>query len=179
MLHDDIFTWCHRDMRFWRGWNIKNKKNHVQELSLYPFFFFLFYLLVSQHKEVKKKSFHFFFMRHQSSGTQKYTLIEEWPIHTCIHVHVCSQAYLCQCGPLSQQESPAWLLRGWPAVAAASWWPTWPLQCWWPEAARWPLSPRLAPPRHCPSRTSRRRIRRNRCSTEHRLRSGNTRKQHF
>ena len=50
------------------------KTIHVSELSLYPVFsLFLFLLIVSQHKEVTKKKI----MRHQSSGTQKYILIEE------------------------------------------------------------------------------------------------------
>ena len=65
----DIFTWCHQDMQFffWGGGGGGGtlKKNHVQELSL--------------HQEVNKKKAFIFFMRHQSSGTQNYTLIEEWP----------------------------------------------------------------------------------------------------
>ena len=86
MLHDDIFTWCHRDMRFWRGWNIKNKKNHVQELSLYPFFFFLFYLLVSQHKEVKKKKKAFYFL----CDTKNIHLLKNDPYIHCTYMYMLS-----------------------------------------------------------------------------------------
>ena len=87
MQHNDMFTLCYCDMQFWGGWNIKKKKNDMWDIFLPCFYFFIFLHTCKSTQSGKKirKPFSFLFMGHQSSGTQKYTLIEEWPVYgfTC------------------------------------------------------------------------------------------------